>query len=71
MKIFLCYEHDSNALLIEKIKDYISVDAELGIYPMSIEYDIINHDYVIYDRSRVEESNRDMLKKIVSTLEMV
>ena len=37
MEIFLSYEHDSNAPLIEKIKDYISVDAELGIYPMSIE----------------------------------
>ena len=28
MKIFLSYEHDSNAPLIEKIKEYLSKDAE-------------------------------------------
>lgn len=28
MKIFLSYGHDSNAPLIEKIKDYLSKDAE-------------------------------------------
>lgn len=43
----------------------------MSSYSESLEYDIINHDYVIYDRSRVEGANRDMLKKIVSTLEMV
>lgn len=28
MKIFLSYGHDSNARLIEKIKEYLSKDAE-------------------------------------------
>ena len=28
MKIFLSYGHDSNAPLIEKIKDYLSKDAD-------------------------------------------
>lgn len=28
MKIFLSYGHDSNAPLVEKIKDYLSKDAE-------------------------------------------
>lgn len=28
MKIFLSYGHDSNALVIEKIKEYLSKDAE-------------------------------------------
>ena len=28
MKIFLSYGHDSNALLIEKIKEFLSKDAE-------------------------------------------
>lgn len=28
MKTFLSYGHDSNALLIEKIKEYLSKDAE-------------------------------------------
>ena len=49
MKIFLSYGHDSNAPLIEKIKEYLSKDerafpqvmpqqaAKLSIYPMSIE----------------------------------
>ena len=37
MKIFLSYEHDSNAPLIEKIKEYLSKDAMLRLYPMSIE----------------------------------
>ena len=37
MKIFLSYGHDTNAPLIEKIKDYLSKNAMLRIYPMSIE----------------------------------
>lgn len=37
MKIFLSYGHDSNAPLIEKIKEYLSKVAKLRIYPMSIE----------------------------------
>lgn len=37
MKIFLSYGHDSNAPLIEKIKEYLSKESKLRIYPMSIE----------------------------------
>ncbi len=37
MKKFLSYVHDSNASLIEKIKEHLSKDAMLRIYPMSIE----------------------------------
>ena len=40
-------------------------------YHDTIEYDIINHDYVIYDRSRKENSFNELLKKTVSTLKMV
>lgn len=43
----------------------------MSSYSESIEYDIINHDYMVYDRSRMEDSNKEMIKKIVSTLEMV
>ena len=32
MKIFLSYGHDSNAPLIEKIKEYLSKDAEVNTY---------------------------------------
>lgn len=28
MKMFLCYGHDSNTPLIEKIRDYLSKDAK-------------------------------------------
>lgn len=37
LEIFPSYRHDSNAPLIKKIKEYLSKDAKLGIYPMSIE----------------------------------
>jgi hypothetical protein len=40
-------------------------------YSESIEYDIINHDYVVYEKTRVEQSNKEILKKIASLLEMV
>lgn len=37
MKVFLSYRHNSNASLIEKIKEYLSKDAMLRLYPMGIE----------------------------------
>lgn len=52
-------------------KKIIPVRLDMSPYSDSIEYDIINHDYVAYNRSRLEESNKEMLKKIVSTLKMV
>ena len=59
------------SVAVEYGKKIIPIRLDMSSYSESIEYDIINHDYVVYDKSRVEESNRDMLKKIVSTLEMV
>lgn len=52
-------------------KKVIPVRLDMSPYSESIEYDIINHDYVVYEKSRIEESNRNLLKKIVSTLEMI
>ena len=52
-------------------KKIIPVRLDMSPYSESIEYDILNHDYVVYDKSRTEESNREMLKKIVSTMEMI
>ena len=49
-------------------KKIIPVRLDMSPYSDSIEYDIINHDYVAYNRSRLEESNKEMLKKIVSLL---
>ena len=59
------------SLAVEYGKKIIPVRLDMSPYSESIEYDIINHDYVVYDRSRMDESNREMLKKIVSTLEMI
>lgn len=59
------------SIAMEYNKKIIPVRLDMSPYSESIEYDIINHDYVAYDKSRMEESNRDMLKKIVSTLKMV
>lgn len=59
------------SIAVEYGKKIIPVRLDMTSYSESIEYDIINHDYVVYDRSRMEVSNREMLKKIVSTLEMI
>lgn len=59
------------SVAVEYGKKIIPVRLDMSPYSESIEYDIINHDYVVYDRFRAEESNREMLKKIVSTMEMV
>ena len=59
------------SIAVEYGKKIIPIRLDMSPYSESIEYDIINHDYAVYDRSRAEESNREMLKKIVSTLEMV
>lgn len=59
------------SIAMEYNKKIIPVRLDMSPYSESIEYDIINHDYVAFDKSRMEESNRDMLKKIVSTLKMV
>lgn len=59
------------SIAVEYGKRIIPIRLDMSPYSESIEYDIINHDYVVYDKSRMENSNREMLKKIVSTLEMV
>ena len=59
------------SIAMEYNKKIIPVRLDMSPYSESIEYDIINHDYLAYDKSRMEESNREMLKKIVSTLKMV
>ena len=52
-------------------KKIIPIRLDMSPYSESIEYDIINHDYVIYDKTRVEQSDKEILKKIASTLRMV
>ena len=59
------------SVAVEYCKKIIPIRLDMSPYSESIEYDIINHDYVVYDRSRTDVSNREMLKKIISTLEMV
>lgn len=59
------------SVAVEYGKKIIPVRLDMSSYSESIEYDIINHGYVVYDKSRIEKSNREMLKKIVSTLEMI
>ena len=59
------------SVAVEYGKKIIPIRLDMTPYSESIEYDIINHDYVVYDRSRAEDSNREMLKKIVSTMEMI
>lgn len=59
------------SLAVEYGKKLMPVRLDMSPYSESIEYDIINHDFVIYDRSRMEDSFNDLLKKLVSTLKMV
>ena len=56
---------------VEYGKKIIPIRLDMSPYSESIEYDIINHDYVVYDKSRIEDSHTEMLKKILSTLEMI
>ena len=51
-------------------KKIIPIRLDMSSYSASIEYDIINHDYVVYDISRKEDSYKEILKKLVSTLKM-
>ena len=77
--LFMSSEHSNRSrnvvsevsVAMEYGKKIIPIRLDLSSYSESIEYDIINHDYVVYDRTRVEESNQEMLKKIASTLKMV
>ena len=59
------------SVAMEYGKKVIPIRLDMSPYSESIEYDIINHDYVVYDKTRVEQSDMEILKKIASTLEMV
>ena len=59
------------SIAMEYGKKIIPVRLDMSPYSESIEYDIINHDYVTYDNSRADLSNQEILKKIVSLLEMI
>ena len=52
-------------------KKIIPIRLDMSHYYESIDYDIVNHDYVVYNKSRMEESFKDLLKKLVSTLKML
>lgn len=52
-------------------KKIIPIRLDMSPYSESIEYDFINHDYVVYDKTRSEVSFNELLKKIVSTLKMI
>ncbi len=58
------------SIAIEHGKKVVPVRLDMSPYSECIEYDIINHDYVVYDKSRSEDSLRELMKKIVSTLSM-
>ena len=59
----------SNAVAFKK--KIIPIRLDMSPYSGSIQYDLVNHDYVIYDKTRLEQSYQEILKKIASTLEMV
>lgn len=59
------------SLAVEYGKKIIPIRLDMSPYSASIEYDIINHDFLVYDQFRMDESNKQMLKKIVSTMEML
>ena len=59
------------ALAVKYGKKVIPVRLDFHPYSESIEYDIINHDYIIYDKLNKEKSFKELLKKLFSTLEMV
>lgn len=51
-------------------KKIIPVRLDKSAYSESIEYDLINHDYIVYNKIRVKESLNEILRKVVSTLRM-
>jgi predicted lactoylglutathione lyase len=59
------------SIAVEYGKKILPVRLDMSPYSESIEYDIVNHDYVVFDKSRREDSFNELLKKIVSTLKMI
>jgi len=58
------------SIAVEYGKKIMPVRLDMTPYSESIEYDIINHDFVVFDKSRREASFNELLKKIVFTLKM-
>lgn len=52
-------------------KKIIPVRLDMSPYDPEISYDILNYHYVDYDKSRIEISNKEILKTIVTTLAMI
>ena len=59
------------SIAVEYGKKIMPIRLDMAPYSESIEYDIINHDFVIYDKTRSDVSFNELLKKIVSTLKML
>lgn len=51
-------------------KKIIPVRLDMSPYSESIEYDIVNHDYLVYDKNGADASDSTLVKKIVSTMTM-
>lgn len=49
------------SIAVEYGKKIMPVRLDMSPYSESIEYDIINHDYVVYDKSRKEDSFNEIL----------
>ena len=76
--LFQSYRSNKSQNVISEIsiamkygKKIIPIRLDMSHYYESIDYDIVNHDYVVYNKSRMEESFKDLLKKLVSTLKML
>jgi hypothetical protein len=58
------------SIAVENEKRIIPVRLDMSPYSESIEYDLVNHDYVVYDTARPEESYKLLITRLVSTMKM-
>lgn len=58
------------SVAVEHNKKILPIKLDVSPYAESIEYDLVNHDYVIYDHNHIEVSYENILRKVVSTLNM-
>ena len=60
MKIFQCYGHDSKVQLVEKIKEYLSKDAEGSlkheVWIDTSEISILSHGYCVVSHAECNEN---------------
>ena len=76
--LFMSSEHSNKSrnvvsevsVAVEYEKSIIPVRLDMSPYADSIEYDIINHDYVIYEPHHEDVFLGNLIKRIVSTLKM-